>query len=173
MVECERIDGMRYKIFKLTVLLAIGAAATATMITCSDDEEPFTDSSEVTDPYCTETADWFEELSVSAAYSEEAPEYVTVTFEPSKDIVDMNGRVEVTGAKIDNIIFDGHTLWIVLLTSADTNEITIEGAVDCTTETQPLVLTLFLSPEDKSVTFELSYTEDNGSDAGDDNDAGI
>ena len=152
---------------------AAGIAMMVTVVTCGDDPVPFDNSVEVTDPYCVETEDWFEELSVSATYSEESPEYVTVTFEPSNTVVDMNGRVEVSGAEIDNMIFDGHTLWMVLLPLEDSTEMTIEGAVDCTTETQPLVLTLFLSPEDKSVTFELSYTDNSGSDAGDDNDAGV
>ena len=162
---------------RIRILLIAAAVTASTIIGCGGDDGLVVEPIEVTDPYCVETENWFEELSVSAGYADDLPGAVVVTLAPTRDVVDMDGLVQPSGADFDSVVYDGHTLWLILLPFEDEGEVTLTGAVDCTTETQPWVMTLYLSPDDDTVTYELIYTDSDLSDAGDDagdlSDAGV
>jgi hypothetical protein len=127
------------------------------------DELPCCDA-EVTDPYCVDTPDWYENVEIGAAFDETDPSLLVVSFEPTNDIVDMSGYVDVDGAEVQEIVFPDHELWLILATDPDYDTIAIQGVVNCTTESQGYLLTLHISP-DGSVSSELSFTSD--ADAGD------
>ncbi len=168
--------GRKWKRWAPVIVSAVAAVSAAQG--CGDDGGLVIDPAVVTDPYCVETENWFEDLSVTAAYSVDEPEFVVVTIEPTHDLVTMNGLMDFSQADayLDSLVFDGRSLILVLRPLEDAQEISLTGAVDCTTETQPLALTLYLSPDDQEVTFELTYiddTPDAGADAGDVSQTGV
>ena len=164
---------MPSSLMRILLLLGIVAASAAGTTMCGNDTLSFEPDEGITDPYCVDTPDWFEKFSVTAEYSEEEPEKVVVRLLPDNDIVDMHGLTDVEGADIDNIVLDdSHTLWLVLIPYEEQETIVIHGAVDCTTLTQRFDLTLTLSQGENSVTYEITFTDETASDAGDAADAG-
>lgn len=159
------------KIITPVVLLCVAAAG---KVGCSDDFVPLDPTDGVTDPYCIDTPTWYEELTITAAYSKTEPDLVVVSFEPNNQIVDMNGLAEVDGAEVDSFVFDDmHTIWLVLAPHDGVDTIVIHSAVDCTTETKRFDLTLHLFPEEAEVTYDLQYIDENAADAGNEDDAGV
>jgi hypothetical protein len=154
---------LQKQLWKTFLVIAVWASSIA-FSSCADKENPFCCEAEVTDPYCAETPDWYEEITVDAAFDTTDPALLVVSFEPVNDIVDMNGYVEVDGAGVTQLIFSDHDLWLILATDPDVDTITIKGVVDCTTESQNFVLSVHISP-DGDVTYEISFTSDQ--DAGD------
>ncbi len=155
------------KLSRMTVLFLstswlLGAAASA----CGSNEELPCCDAESLDPYCVETPNWYEEVDVSAEFDTEEPSLLVVSFEPTNEIVDMNGYVQVDGADVESLVFADHELWLVLKTYPSDDTITLHGAVDCTTLTQGFYLILSISPEG-DVTYEISYTMIDDADAGD------
>jgi hypothetical protein len=165
---------MRLGIANIGFVLGGLCAAGALIVMCSDDTVPFDTTEGVTDPYCIDTPTWFEELTITATYSESDPKLVVISFEPNNEIVDVNGLAIVEGATIDSLVLDdAHRMWLVLAPDEGVDTITVHSAVDCTTETQLFDLILYLHPDENKVTFEIRYPDENASDAGDVNDAGV
>jgi hypothetical protein len=129
------------------------------IVSCGGGTDIPYDEGEVLDQYCVDNPDWYQDVEVSADFDETDPSLLVVSFVPTNDIVDMSGFVQVDGADVNDLVFSGHELWLILQTYPEVDAITVAGAVDCTTLSQGFLLTLYISP-DGSVTFELSYSSD-------------